>query len=306
MAPQSQELKFYLLKDPLAPGDGVHMLGCVVEQFLNPTRNFTPPSPVTTLTPDVFGAFLLEPHFEYDAHITTTASKDGSFWAKVKGVFSAAADAAVGGSSETTSPCLVVRRLKREPSYFNALKAIPEVRSELLSMCPVGGKVYLIVGTMGYRTATVKQAGNQSVRGTLAGTLPTGTHSAATIGVPLAVGEGGIEIGAERTSSSAWTKDYELKASEADGGEAGEHVFALACREVTRDWIGLGMDIKMRTKQPEYRGGQHYGAGDESDSNEDGDNDEAENMAAQGLYLVDSASEVSQWEAESTVFKFAS
>ena len=85
-----------------------------------------------------------------------------------------------------------------------------------------------------------------------------------------------------------------------EADEAAEEVFAIACKEVTRDWQGFGNDVKMKAKRPEYRGGQHFGQDDDSDSDvESGDDEGAETLAAQGLSLADPRSGV--FDPKSTI-----
>jgi hypothetical protein len=56
--------------------------------------------------------------------------------------------------------------------------------------------------------------------------------------------------------------------------------------------------MKVRAGRPEYRGGQHFGSDNGSDSDtdnndgDDGDDDEAETIAAQGLSISEAVFEV--------------
>jgi len=293
MGAQSHELKFFLLKRRLPSSESASILGRVVKHFLSPTSDYTPQSPEGALTPGVWSQFLLEQQVDHDAHITASASKDDSFWAKVRGVLAAKANAAEDGSSEITSPRVLVRALKRESTYLEALKKAPHVRREMLRLCPVGGKVYLVVGTMSFATARVRRTGNRA----------TGAGASATVPVAGGVDAGGasIELGAERSSSAAWTTDYTVQVGDAVGG--GQEVFAIACREISRNLLGMGADVKLRIAQPEYRGGVHFGVddsgdSDDSDNSEDGDASGDEDDA-QPLPPV-----TGQWDVDSIVFTF--
>jgi hypothetical protein len=71
-----------------------------------------------------------------------------------------------------------------------------------------------------------------------------------------------------------------------------EEVFAIAVKEVTRDWQGFGNDIMMRSKHPEYYGGQHFGQNDDSSSEDEEDLEDGQDIAAvQGLSLMGSKPE---------------
>ncbi|KAL8380762.1 hypothetical protein RB595_005174 [Gaeumannomyces hyphopodioides] len=266
MAPQPRELKFFLLKRRLPAPESATVLGQIVKNFLSPTSDYTPQSPAEALTPSVLSSFLLEEQTDHDAHITASSSKDRSFWTRVKAVASVNAHDAQGGSSEITSPSIAVRGLKRESAYLTALKSVPEVRRDMLRLCPVGGKAYLIVGTMSFQTATVKRGGNREDGTGVSATVPVAGELATTTG---------IELGAERSSSAAWTTGYNVKGAEdnkSNGG--GQEVFAVACKEISRSLLGMGRDVKLRNKQPEYRGGVHFGSDDSSESDEEEEEDE--------------------------------
>jgi len=264
MTLDSQELKFYILKRRVPPPDSESLLGRVVSHFLNPTHDFTPDSPAAALTPSVLNKFLLEEQVDYDAQITTSATKDSSFWAKVKDVLSATAESSQSRSCELTARTILVRGLKQESSYFAALRAIPEVYNRMLEMCGRGGKAYLIVGTMSARTANIKATSNQAAKVAGVGSVPVGILPAVAGGAPLATGIGNVEVGVERASAMEWSVNYSVKDDTLE-------VIAIACREVTRDWQGLGNDIKMRSRQPEYRGGRHFGNDDSESDEEDED-----------------------------------
>lgn len=64
-------------------------------------------------------------------------------------------------------------------------------------------------------------------------------------------------------------------------------------------WQGFDKDVKMKAKRPEYRAGQHFGDGNFDSDEEDDDDDEVEKLAARGVNLAETASEV--FEAESVV-----
>lgn len=272
MTPQPRELKFFLLKRRLPAPESATVLGQIVKNFLSPTSDYTPKSPSAALSPSVWSDFLLEEQTDHDAHITASSAKDRSFWTRVKAVASVTAHDAQGGSSEITSPSITVRGLKRESAYLEALKSVPEVRREMLRLCPVGGKAYLVVGTMSFQTATVKRAGNRENGAGVSATVPVpaGELATATAGAP-----GVVELGAERSSSAAWTTGYNVKGTEGnESNGGGQEVFAVACKEISRGLLGLGRDIKLRNKQPEYRGGVHFGSDDSSESDEEEDEDE--------------------------------
>ncbi|KAL8296510.1 hypothetical protein RB597_005882 [Gaeumannomyces tritici] len=268
MTPQPRELKFFLLKRRLPASESATVLGQIVKDFLNPTSDYTPLSPEEALTPGVWSSFLLEEQTDHNAHITAASSKDHSFWTRVTAVVSVTAHNAQDSSSEITSPSIAVRGLKRESAYLAALKGVPEVRREILRLCPVGGKAYLVVGTMSFQTATVKREGSRAAGAGVSATVPVGELATAAAGAPC------VELGAERSSSAAWTTDYEVNGAEGNKSNGGQEVFAVACKEISRSLLGLGTDIKLRTKQPEYRGGVHFGSDDSSESDEEEDEDE--------------------------------
>jgi hypothetical protein len=118
------------------------------------------------------------------AYFKAKASRDDKLWAKMKGLLSLSSNSAEGGITEITSTRITTRRLKLESDYFNALKGVPEARRKMLDMCPVGGKTYLIVGTMSIQTATFKSTGTQRHCSSISSALPI-SAAAGAAGVPL-------------------------------------------------------------------------------------------------------------------------
>jgi hypothetical protein len=177
---------------------------------------------------------------------------------KAQGPFSLSSEFVEGGSTIVTSLRITTRRLKLEVDYFKSLKSVSEVRRKTLEMCSVGEKVYLIVGTMSIQTAMFKQTVIKRSNTAVAGSLPVGAvaiAAAASGGITLPVGAANAELGAERSSSADWTMKFTATTTGSEGEKDGgaEEVFAIACKEITRDWHGLGTDVKMRVKRPEYR-----------------------------------------------------
>ncbi|KAL8364872.1 hypothetical protein RB595_003923 [Gaeumannomyces hyphopodioides] len=297
MAPKPQELKFFLLKSRVTETGSTPVLGRLVKNYLNPMGDYAPSRhPAEALTPDVWSGFLVGPQTDHDRHITAVASRDRSFWAKAfKGLASADAQDADDGSSEITSPKITVWGLKRETAYLEALKAVPEVRVEMLDLCPVGGKLYLVVGTMSFQAASVRRAGGRTTGAGVSAAVPGElvAAAAAAAGVAGLPGDGGavVELGVNASSSAAWATAYAVKGAEGSGAEGGQeeevNVFAVACKEVSRNLLGLGKDMKLRAKQPEYRGGMHCGGSDD-ESNEE-----------KGLQ-----SPPDRWDVDSCLFKF--
>jgi hypothetical protein len=311
MATQFQEPTFFILKRRLPSPESIDILGRVVRQFRDPTFEYTPQSPAKSLTPEIFNQFLLSPQYDDSTHFTASASGDERLWGKLKGLFSLSFESVKGGSTIVTSPRITTRRLKQEIEYFKILKSVSEVRSKMLEMCSIGGKVYLIVGTLSIQTAMFKQTGKNHSIIKATGSLPLGavaSAAAASGGIPLPIGAVDAQLGAGRSTSSDWTMEFTATATgpEGDKDEGAEEVFAIACREITRDWHGLGTDVKMRVKGPEYRGGQHFGEGDQSDSDQEEDSEEAEITAAENLRLADSWFRAVESGTESAVFEFKS
>jgi hypothetical protein len=293
MAPQSYEPKFFLLKRRLPASESANLLGRVVQRYQDPTRDFTPDSPAGSVTAEVFKTFLLGVQYDTDAILKAHAARNDGFRAKLSGLLSFSADSAEGGSTTVESPRVITRRLKLEKDYFDALKAVPDVRRKILEMCPVGDKVYLIVGTMSAQTAKFEQTAAQTTGTSVSGSLQLPLSVAMSVGaMPHLDTVTSPEAGTNHSESSGWSMKFSSTAIGEDGnsGEA-EEVFAVACREISRSWRDLGQDVKMKTKPPEYRGGQHFGAEEDSDSaDEDDANEEMEAFAAGGLHLLEDES----------------
>lgn len=152
----------------------------------------------------------------------------------------------------------------------------------MLDMCPVGGKIYLVVGTMSFHTAEVKQSGTRSKARNAEADVPLGKVVAAAGGLPYPTGEvGSVQIDTEHSASSDWTMGSTVTA----GGESedAEEVSAVACRVVRRDWAGLGTDVKFTENTPDYRGGQHFRKASSDDEDE-------EEVDAQDLMLTEDGS----------------
>lgn len=81
-----------------------------------------------------------------------------------------------------------------------------------------------------------------------------------------------LEVGYHRSRLAGGTASFTT------AEEQGEQVFAVVCRAIKRTWHGLGNDMCMKTSQPEYTGGVHYGS-DDSDEDEDEDEDERRDEA---------------------------
>ncbi|KAF3916711.1 hypothetical protein ABW20_dc0106395 [Dactylellina cionopaga] len=298
MVVKSNEPAFYLLKRRLPASETAHLLGRVVLRYQDPTFDYTPESPSNSLTVDLFNQFILGVQYEDIAHFKAKNSQNDKFWGRLKGLLSISSTDGAGGSSDLVSLRITTRRLKLEKQYFNMFKALPKSRQKMLEMCPISGKVYLVVGIMSAHTLEVKRTGIQQ------------KDLGASLTVPLraAVALSGLpadpnaipnpEARARRTTSSAWDMEFTTTAVGQDGAPDGmaEEVFAIALKEITRDWQGFGRDLKMKTKQPEYRGGQNYGdndsdSGEQNEEDEGDEDEEAEILAAQGLELTGNATE---------------
>lgn len=306
MVSKTQEPTFFLLKRRLPASETEDMLGRIVRLFEDPLFAYTPESPAKSLTPEIFNQFVASPQHDDSAQLRTKASQDEKLWAKLKGLFSLSSEFAEGGSTLVTSPRITTRRLKQEITYFNALKSVPDVRREILEMCSVGGKVYLIVGTVSVQTATFKSTGFQRSKNKAAVSLPVSavaSAAAASGGVILPISGVDPELGTGHSTSSSWSTQFTTTATGADGEEnlCSEEVFAVACREITREWHGLGSDVKMRLKRPQYTGGQHFGEGDESDQEKEEEDEDAELAAAETLRLADSGFNAMNFGADPVV-----
>jgi len=292
MAPETGPLKFLALKTPLSPSESANLLGRVVLSYNDLHHGHTPESPAATLTPTQFARFVDVRHSD-DATFTAHASASSSGFLDVFARASAATTAT--GNVTVTAPRVTTRQLRPQVDYFAALKADPTVRDKLLEMCPVNDTVYLIVGTMSAQYARFERT-TLSGRNTNGGvTLPIGAlASAATIaaGVPIVTPEllGGtipdLKAGIKRERLEGGTATFIMPPSEEGDGE---QVFAVACRVVKRTWRGLGKEVRVRPRQPEYSGGLHFGSNDSDDSeNEDSSDDETEAdkiALAEGLEL---------------------
>jgi hypothetical protein len=302
MAPQSFEPTFFLLKRRLPPSESANLLGRVIRRYQDPTLDYTPESPSQTLSgvESGFSQYLVGVQYDDSARFVAQGIHGRTRWVGFLGVLSSST--ATGGSTTVTSPRIITRRLKLEGEYFNALKSVPAIRRKMLDMCPVNDKVYLVVGTMSAQTATFNRTASQSRVKTISASLPLGfaTGAAAmSVGVPLPPGAETLvpdaEAGVAREDAFAWAASFSTGAVADDGSplEDGEEVFAVACKVITRSWKALGKDVKVRAAQPEYRGGQHFGEGEDGSDPDDGSGDEAgadeqtEAAIAQGLALTD-------------------
>lgn len=265
MAPETGELKFLPLKTPLPPTVSANILGRVVQRYDDLLRNFTPESPTTALTQAQFAHFVEVQHVD-NAHFTAQASSTS----KALAGFSARAVASEA-TATVTCPRVTTRKLLFHTNYFDALKANPDVRRELLNMCPVNEMVYLVVGTMSARSAKFERStlacGNTGGGAKLHVGAMAGAATLAPGGPVITPGLlGGVvpdlEVGLERSRLSGVTASFTI-----DGED--EQVFAVACRVIKRTWHGLGNDVRVGMRQPEYTGGLHFGSDSDSDNSED-------------------------------------
>jgi len=293
MAPQTYEPTFVLLKRRLPASESTNLLGRVIRRYQDPTLDYTPEAPAESLTPSRFNRFLLDAQYDNEARFTAQAMQNDSRWFEFISLFSSSKTS--GGTTTVTSPRIITRRLKLENDYLHALKSIPEVRRKMLEMCPLRDKVYLVVGTMSIQTGTFDRATFKNHDSSMGASLPLAIASSAaalSFGalLPCAKMIPDAEAGVKHGNSSASTATFSTAAVSDDGSllENGEEVFAVACKVITRNWEGLGKNVKVKTRQPEYRGGQHFGEKSESDaSNSESDMDEEfEAILAQGLTLV--------------------
>jgi len=276
-----QAPRFFLLKHRLSKAESDDILGRVVKSFPDPTFDYTP---VSQETSSIIEKYILDPQYDDSAALQAKASQDERFSVRIKNLLTLSTNSGYGGITTIKSPRVVVRRLKLERDYFNELKALPAVRSKILDMCPMNSRTaYLVVGTMSIKTAEFKQTGETHKNTTLDGSLPLLQIAATASGVPLVGSTGSVGVGAENLASAKWTRTFKTP----DNAGGGEEVFAISYKEVSRDWLGLGSDVRMKAKQVEYRGGQHFGSDDDVDSDEAEDDDEAENAAVEGVQLSD-------------------
>jgi len=173
------------------------------------------------------------------------------------------------------------------------MKAVPEVRRKILEMCPVGRKAYLVVGTMSIHKGVFKRTGVYRTGNNISASVPLGIVASAAVaaaGLPLPPNIiPDPEAGTEHSNTSQWVMASTITATGENGepDPTAEEVFAIACKEVSRDWRGLGSDLKMKAKRTEYRGGQYFRKDDELDSEDESDDESFEIIAAEELCLAD-------------------
>ncbi|KAK4186667.1 hypothetical protein QBC35DRAFT_500641 [Podospora australis] len=291
MAP-NYEPTFFLLKRRLPPSESANLLGRVIRRYQDPTLAYSPESPAKALTADVYEKFLLEPQHDDFAVLTARQTSDKTRFFKFLGTLSSSEASAA--STTITSPRIITRRLKNEGVYFEKLKGVPETRRKLLEMCPVGDKVYLVVGTMSISSAQFSMDSYQQKSKTLGVQIPVGMIASAAVaagtGIPLPPGVAAefipdAEGGVKRDEGRGYGASFSVESEK-------EEVFAIAVKVIRRTWKGLGGELKVGTRQPEYRGGQHFAEIDDADSESERD-DEAEDeeameeIAAQGLEMMD-------------------
>ncbi|KAK1755542.1 hypothetical protein QBC47DRAFT_380624 [Echria macrotheca] len=284
------EPTFYLLKRRLPASESGNLLGRVIRRYEDPTLDYTPESPSAALTPDVFSRFVLGPQHDDYVRFTAQTSHTNDRWLKFLTKLSSSQS--TSGATTVSAPRITTRRLKLEGEYFAALKATPEVRRRMLEMCPAGDKVYLVVGTMSVRGGTFDRATSRTNGRTVGVSLPLAAAAGAAAmahGVVLPCGAADVvpeaEAGVTRKQTAASVESFRTAAG---GDDDGDEVFAISCKVITRTWQGLGRDVRVKARQPEYRGGQHFGESDESDSeSEDEEDEEMEAAAAEGLLLSD-------------------
>ncbi|WKT53635.1 hypothetical protein QSH57_004219 [Fusarium oxysporum f. sp. vasinfectum] len=290
MAPETSKLKFLALETPLPVSESANLLGRVVQRYDNLFLGFTPESPAKTLTQEQFARFVVVQHID-DARLTAQVSSLSSGFANVFARASASTTAT--GTTTVTAPRVTTRQLRSPVDYFNALKADPVVRRELLKLCPVNDTVYLVVGTMSARSASFEHTmlrGYSTSGGVM---LPLGAVAGAAAlaaGMPLvdpnlggAMPDLEAEVKRERLAGGAKTFTMHPSTDD-DGGQ----VFAVAYAVVRRTWRGLGKDVRVRTRQPEYSGGVHFGSDDSDDSeDEDGPDNETELCEADEAALAE-------------------
>ncbi|KAK0736382.1 hypothetical protein B0T21DRAFT_366815 [Apiosordaria backusii] len=282
------EPTFFLLKRRLPPSESAHLLGRIIRRYQDPTLDFTPDCPSDALTPAIFNKFLLEPQDDNSASFTAQSATNRNLYLKFISLLSTASTSS--SATTVTSPRITTRRLKLEQAYFNTLKSIPEVRRQILEMCPIGDKVYLVVGTMSVATATFTSATSTSKTNTVGVSVPLGLMASAattaSVGLPLPPGVAemmpNFDMGVAKGDLKGGESRYETH-------EQREEVFAVACKAVTRTWQGLGGDVRVAARNPEYRGGQHLGEDtDEGEDEDEGEDDGVdEEMLARALTLVD-------------------
>lgn len=257
---ETGESKFLVLKTPLPPSVSANILGRVVQRYDDLLRNYTPESPTTTLTPAQFDHFVVVQHRD-DAHFTAQASSTSSAFA---GFFARASASTTSEATATvTGPRVTTRQLQFQTDYLTALKANPAVRRKLLDMCPVNETVYLVVGTMSARSAKFERwtlAGRNTGGGAKLPVRAMAGAAALAAGVPLVTPD--LEAGLERSRLAGVTASFIME-------DEDEQVFAVACRVIKRTWRGLGNDLRVGTRQPEYTGGLHFGSDSDSDDSED-------------------------------------
>ncbi|KAL2135252.1 hypothetical protein VTI74DRAFT_9237 [Chaetomium olivicolor] len=257
MSPHAYEPTFYLLKHRLPPSESTNLLGRIIRRYQDPTLDYTPDCPSTALSPpENFSRFLLPAQHSTDAHLTACTTASSSRYLKfLARLFSSGATSA---STTIASPRVTTRRLKLERDTL----ALTQRGKEAGVALPLG----MAAGVAGL-------AGGVPLPGVGAEVMPD------------------LEAGVGRTSSSASMGTF---STSADGdGEGREEVFAIACKVITRTWKGIGRDVRVRCRQPEYRGGQHFGDDGRSDSDEEDSEkeleltEEDEAALAEGFEMVD-------------------
>jgi hypothetical protein len=278
--------EFFLLKYRLTAEQSAALLGRVVKRYEDPNLDYTPVSDGTELAR---AKHALAPQYDHGVALTATASRDDRVGAKIKGLLGLSVNTGKGGSTTIKSPRVTVRRLTPEKDYFKALKELPEVRTKILDMCPWSSKTaYLVVGTMSFRTAEISRTGESHRNRKLETTVPVGQLAAAAASAPVGGHTGDAQLDLERSRQAEWTTKFTTAATGPNGEpeEHAEEVFAICCKEIGRDWLGLGKGVQMKPRQVEYRSGQHF-KGDDEDEDDEDDDDEGTREAAEGLQLLD-------------------
>ncbi|KAG7284485.1 hypothetical protein NEMBOFW57_010860 [Staphylotrichum longicolle] len=223
MAPATYEPTFYLLKHRLPASESTNLLGRIIRRYQDPTLDYTPESPSTTLPS--FPTFLLPA--QHADHARLTAQTTHSTSAHFKFLTSFSTTSSTTGTTTVTPPRITTRRLKREADYFAALKAVPEVRRKVLDMCPVSDKVYLVVGTMSVQAGTFSST-SLTQRGRGGGVeVPLALAAGAAalgVGVPLPGGLLGevlpeVDVGVERAGEHFGAGDEDSDEEWSDGEE---------------------------------------------------------------------------------------
>ncbi|TAQ86722.1 hypothetical protein B7494_g4953 [Chlorociboria aeruginascens] len=265
---------FYILKRRLPAGEGPHLLGRVVQHFQDPGASYTPEKPS-----EVFELSKILETKETPFLIDAKSTKDDALRSRLFSLLAFNRTSAGEQELHLEAKTVIKRSLTNYKRVFNGMKAVEEVRKELLEMLPRGGKAYMIVGIMAFDRADMKHSGQRSKGRVVKGSAPVAQVAGGVLGVPLPNNSAGR---ADLESESARSSDWAVQSSTED-----EEVFAIEYRVITRDWGGYGNDLEYRDSIPSFQGGLTYHGEDTDDDDDDEDVDfnDTSHVSDKGLSL---------------------